>query len=269
MTVEIIEQAPTAPAVSALSWAAILGGALVAIAVTLVLFSLGSGLGFAAASPWGDVGVTAAHVGVFAGIWLIVVQWLASATGGYLTGRLRTRWTGTHSHEVFFRDTAHGFLTWSLATVTVAAIAAAFAAASAGGAVSVADKAAGPTFAYDADALYRSLSGDPAALAGARLEAERIFAAATVTGGFSPEDISYLVASASNRAGVSPAEAQRRVDAISARERQAADDVRVAADKARKAAATMAILTTLSMLVGAFIACVAAALGGRQRDEHL
>ena len=94
----------------------------------MILFALGSGLGFAAASPWGDVARTAAHVGVFAGIWLIVVQWIASATGGYLTGRLRTRWIGTHTHEVFFRDTAHGFLTWALATVTVAAIAAGLAA---------------------------------------------------------------------------------------------------------------------------------------------
>src|SRR5580658_684017 len=112
MTIEIIEAAPAEPVASAVSWTAILAGAVVAIAVTLILFTLGSGVGFAAASPWADGARTAAHIGVFAGIWLIVVQWIASAMGGYLTGRLRTRWAGTHTHEVFFRDTAHGFLTW-------------------------------------------------------------------------------------------------------------------------------------------------------------
>ena len=200
-----------------------------------------------------------------------MVQWIASATGGYLTGRLRTRWIGTHTHEVFFRDTAHGFLTWSLATVIVTAIAATVAASAAGGAAKAVtdDKVPGPNFAYDADALYRTPSGDTATLAGARAEAERILAASVVSGGLSIEDRSYLVASASSRAGVSPAEAQARVDAISAREQQAADAVRVAADKARKTSAALAMLTALSMLVGAFIASVAAALGGQQRDEHI
>ena len=37
--------------------------------------------------------------------------------GGYVAGRLRTRWVGVHTHEIFFRDTAHGFLAWALATV--------------------------------------------------------------------------------------------------------------------------------------------------------
>lgn len=44
------------------------------------------------------------------------MQWLSAALGGYVTGRLRTRWVGLHTHQAFFRDTAHGFITWSLAT---------------------------------------------------------------------------------------------------------------------------------------------------------
>jgi len=74
------------------------------------------GVGLSVASPWGN-GASAATLGVGAALWLVVVQWLSSAFGGYLTGRLRTKWQGVHTHEVFFRDTANGFLVWALATV--------------------------------------------------------------------------------------------------------------------------------------------------------
>src|ERR1700761_2567895 len=111
-----------APARSAASWSAIFAGTVVAIAISVVLFALGSGLGFAAVSPWQSQGVSATTFAVTTAIWFIVVQWLSSAAGGYLAGRLRTRWIGTHAHEVFFRDTAHGFVTWALATVLVAGL---------------------------------------------------------------------------------------------------------------------------------------------------
>src|SRR3978361_1620330 len=100
---------------SAVAWAAVLAGAVVAIATTLILIALGSGLGFAAASPWPGAAPAAETFAITAGIWLIVTQWLASALGGYMTGRLRTKWTSVHSHEVFFRDTAHGLLSWAVA----------------------------------------------------------------------------------------------------------------------------------------------------------
>lgn len=269
MTVEIIEtNVQTAPT-SAVSWPAIFGGALVAVATTLILFSLGSGLGFASASPWARAADTAGAVSIFAGIWLIIVQWLSSALGGYLTGRLRSRWVGTHHHEVFFRDTAHGFLAWALATVLVAAIAVWAGSSLTGAAANVASAQKVPTnFTYDADALYRTPSGDITALAPVRAEAERILATAAAAGGLSDEDRGYLVASITNRAGVAQGEAERRVTVVTARERQAAEDARAAADKARKAAAAAAIVTALSLLVGAFIASASAAVGGHQRDEH-
>src|SRR6202020_2970662 len=113
--------APSSPSTSATSWPAIIAGAFVATAVSLVLLTLGSGLGFASISPWPSHGVSGTTFAVTAAIWLIVMQWVSSAFGGYITGRLRTRWVGTHTHEVFFRDTAHGFVTWAVATVAVAA----------------------------------------------------------------------------------------------------------------------------------------------------
>jgi hypothetical protein len=257
------------PSRAAVAWGAVIAGALAAIAITLILFSLGSGFGFAAASPWGAVGQTAAKVTIAAGIWLIVVQWLSAAVGGYLAGRLRTRWFGLHTHEVFFRDTAHGFLAWALATAIVASVAAATAAAATTGAAAGAGAAAQQNFAYDADLLYRAPAGDAAALAPARAEAERMLAASAATGGLTADDRAYLVASISSRAGVAPAEAQRRMDVVAQRESQIAQNAQAAADNARKAAAAFAIVNALAMLVGAFIAAAAAVFGGEIRDRHL
>jgi len=261
-------EAGAAPSVSAVTWPAVAAGALAAIAATLILFSLGSGLGFAVASPWGDVGRTAAKLSIAAAIWLVVVQWIASAAGGYLSGRLRTRWYGVHVYETFFRDTAHGFLAWALASIVVAVIAAALAAATTGGATTAAAAASPANFAYDADALYRTSAGDENALAPAKAEAWRLLAADALHGGLNVTDHDYLVASVAARVALSPVDAAQRVDAVVARERQAAADAAVAADNARKAAATLGFLTALSMLVGAFIASVAGALGGMERDKH-
>ena len=111
-----------AGAKSAASWPGIIAGAFVAAACTVFLVSLGSGIGFASISPWPDRGASATSFAVTTAIWLIVTQWVSAALGGYIAGRLRTRWIGTHPHEVFFRDTAHGLITWSVATVLVVAV---------------------------------------------------------------------------------------------------------------------------------------------------
>lgn len=111
------------PSGSAVAWSAIWSGAAVAISVTLILLMIGAGLGFAAVSPWPGLGARASTFTITAGIWLIVAQWLSSMIGGYIAGRLRTRWTGLHTDEVFFRDTAHGLITWSVATIAVVGVA--------------------------------------------------------------------------------------------------------------------------------------------------
>jgi hypothetical protein len=111
------------PGGSAVAWPAIWAGSAVALATTLILLAAGSGLGLAAASPWPGVGAAPQAFTIGAGIWLIVMQWLSSALGGYIAGRLRTRWHSLHGDEVFFRDTAHGLLTWATSTIVVVALA--------------------------------------------------------------------------------------------------------------------------------------------------
>ena len=136
MVFEAVEISTPAEESPAISWAAVVAGAIAAAALTLVLLAFGAGMGFSAVSPWGNSGVSASTFEIGTGLYLIVVAMLASTVGGYVAGRLRTKWVGVHTHEVFFRDTAHGFLAWALATVLGAAVLTAAAGSFAGGASS-------------------------------------------------------------------------------------------------------------------------------------
>lgn len=273
---------------SAASWGAIFAGALVAVSVSLVLVALGSGLGFASISPWADRGVEASTFAISAVIWLIIVQWISSLLGGYIVGRLRTRWIGTHVHEIFFRDTAHGLVTWALATVVVAAVVAGTVSSGAGGGlhVAMAGTHGGATGmsgssgvdvgGYAVDKLFRSTearepagTGENHALTEARGETLRLMANAAVSGRVPADDRAYLVSLVVANAGASQTEAQRRVEGFIADADTAATKLKAQADAARKDAAEVSIYTALAMLIGAFIASVSAAMAGRLRDEHI
>jgi hypothetical protein len=166
---------------SAVEWASIFGGG-----VPIILLTLGPGLGLATVSPWSLTNSSPTTVGTVAAIWLVVTQWLSSAFGGYLAGRLRTKWVGVRTEEVFFRDTAHGLLAWALATLLIAVLVTLGSAATAG--------------------------------------------------------VAAAAASAPSGTPVSP-------------------------DQARKIAVAFAFTTSLSLLIGAFVASAAGALGGFHRDE--
>jgi hypothetical protein len=105
----------------AVSWAAVAAGAVATAALTLLLVAFGAGMGFSAVSPWSDSGVSASTFNIATGIYLVLIGVISSAVGGYIAGRLRSKWTGVHTNEVFFRDTAHGFLAWAFATLISAA----------------------------------------------------------------------------------------------------------------------------------------------------
>jgi len=251
--------------VSAVSWGAILAGAVAAAAVTLILLAFGAGVGFAVVSPWSATpAATTFHVTT--GLYLVVTAMIASSIGGYLAGRLRRAWTGVHTREVFFRDTAHGFLAWGFATLLSAAVLGSAAGALIGGSAAGATHLTGQAPALldpYADAL---LVGDPAAVrnpteaAAARAEVGRLFAASIAgdgTGG-APErgSLTQLV---EGRTGVSRAQADQRVAETIARAKDAVD-------AARRAAAKLSLWLTASLLIGAFSASLAAIEGGGLRD---
>lgn len=107
---------------SAVSWGAIFAGAAAAASLSLILLILGAGLGLTSVSPWESRGLDAGTVGIAAIAWLTFTQIVASGMGGYLSGRLRTKWVDTRGDEVYFRDTAHGFLAWAVAALISAAL---------------------------------------------------------------------------------------------------------------------------------------------------
>ncbi|CDZ42751.1 hypothetical protein NOJ28_21105 [Neorhizobium galegae] len=284
---------PVESSKSAIAWGPIIGGAVAAIGISLILILFGSGLGLTMISPWSGESSSAATVGISAAIWLVVVQWLSAALGGYLTGRLRTKWAAVHTDEVFFRDTAHGFVSWAVATVFVAgflasslgslastgaqavgsAAATAGVAGSAAAAASDNSSSGGTDMAtsYFTDALLRPQQAQARAQnddTAATAEVSRILLNGAVQGGVPEDDKAYLATIVAARTGLSPQDARARVDAVLKRIEDAKVAAQQAADEARKAAATTALVGSLSLLVGAFISCAAAALGGRQRDEE-
>ena len=273
-------------AISAVSWPAIIAGAFAIAAVALILLALGSGFGFASVSPWYNSNPSATTFGVLAAVWLIVVQWISAALGGYLTGRLRTKWVGVHTDEVYFRDTAHGFLAWAVAAVIMAAALSSVvssviggAARGAGSLATTAAEGAGAAGAqsggvdptsYLIDTLFRSDHPDTnTSPQDVRAEAARIIASGLKNGDVPAADKSYLSQFVAGRTGVSQADAQKRVDDVIVKAKDAEAKARQAADAARKVAATAAFFTAFSMLVGAFIAAVAATIAGHRRDELL
>jgi len=292
---------------SAVSWGAVIAGAAGAAVLSLVLFVLGTGLGLAVVSPWDRDGISGTTAGVSTIAWVTVVQLLASLLGGYLAGRLRTRWVTVHTNEVFFRDTAHGFLAWAVSTLLMATLLSSAAGAVistgakagtaiVGSAVTAATAGAGAVAAsgsrdsggldpigYYVDTLFRvdanraapaSQAVPPAAAtveSNNSPEVTRIFAHAVQSGQLTQPDIDYLSQIVAAKTGLSQPEAQQRVTDTYAQLTQsmqaARDKAKQAADEARKASAYLALWLVVSLFVGAFVASFAATLGGRLRDS--
>jgi hypothetical protein len=257
------------PPVSGVSWAAVLAGAIASCALTLVLLSFGTGLGLAAVSPWGNSGVSTTTFKIGTGLYFIVMAMISSAIGGYLAGRLRTKWSGVHTDEVYFRDTAHGFLAWALASVLGAILLASPATSLIGGTASGVSQAltnssqsSGPMDGY-VDTLLRSdapAAQNSTSSADSRGELARLLTTSFHNGSdLNPADRSYVAKVVSARTGLSQADADKRVAEVTA---QIKSDL----DKARKNAMQLAIWLTLSLFIGAFSASLAATEGGGLRD---
>jgi hypothetical protein len=256
---------------SGVSWAAVIGGAFVSASLALILLSLGTGLGFSSVSPWSNVGMSGSTIGKAAIGWLILTQIVASAMGGYLAGRLRTKWTNVHTDEVYFRDTAHGFLVWAVGLVITAAFLTSAATSLAGGAAPRgAVGMAGTTGsgegvlnpnAYFVDTLLRS-NGAVAQRndVSERAAVETTFAHALRQGSIPPGDSEYLAQVVAARTGLSQSDAEKRVSNVFSEAQQSADT-------ARKVLAHLSLWLFVALLSGAFVASYAGTIGGKQRDH--
>jgi hypothetical protein len=255
---------------SGVTWGAVIAGAFVAAALSLALLALGTGIGLSSVSPWSNAGASASTVTWTAIVWLVLIQIIAFSIGGYLTGRLRTKWVNVHTHEVYFRDTAHGFLVWAVSLVITAAFLASAAAAVIGGAarasataaeVSAATPSRGIQNGYFVDTMLRSNNPAPAQDdSPMRGEIGVILTNGLRQGTMPQADRTYLAQIVSAKTGISQSDAEKRVD-------DTFTQAQLAADTARKAVAHSMYWTFLALLVGAFCASLAATVGGKQRDE--
>lgn len=287
--------------ISAVSWGAIVAGAAAIAALSLILLMLGTGLELSSVSPWAYNGVSATTFGVSTILWLTFTQLFASGMGGYITGRLRTKWFPAHSDEAHFRDTAHGFLAWAVATLVTAALltsvvgsivkggieAGAVAATTVGSGMVKSDSNSGP-MGYYVDSLFRKdynkavdssiltegsdrpINTSEPSRAESMAEVTRIFMNFIRNEPLPAEDIHYVSQVVAFRTGLTQQDAEKRVTdtyaQLQAKVRDAEAAVKEAADKGRKASAYAALWLFISLLIGAYIASLAATIGGRQRD---
>ena len=277
LAVETIEETEIDPTQPGVSWAAIAAGAVAAAALSLLLVAFGAGLGLSAVSPWSDSGVSASTFSIGTGIYLCIVAVMSSAIGGYLAGRMRTKISGLHTNEVFFRDTAHGFLAWAFATLISATALASATAYLANGALaglsglsSQSAQAVDPAQIY-VDKLFRTTTpaadnsaavnaGNTTAQSNASTEILRLWKSDFRKDPDIPSsDRTYLAQVVAARTGISQADAEKRVDQVVA-------EAKTDADNARRAAAHLSFWLTAALLFGAFSASLAAAEGGALRD---
>ena len=211
---------------------------MVSLALTLVLIAFGIGLGLSVVSPWAGSGVSATTFKIGTGLYLVVIAMLSSSIGGYIAGRLRSRWIGVHTDEVYFRDTAHGFIAWAFASVLGAILLASPASSLLGGAASGATQCclaaasrSGPMEGY-VDTLMRSdLPAAPNAdnSRDSRSEMVRLFTTSFRNGGeLKPADSQYVAKVVAARTGLSQADADKRVNEV-------VTQIKADTDAARKA----------------------------------
>ncbi len=307
---EYLTDVPAAESVvSGISWGAIIGGALVAASLVLVLTILGVGLGLSSISPWTGTGASATAIGLSAIVWLVVTQAIASGLGGYLAGRLRTKWTSVHDDEVYFRDTAHGFLVWAVGVVIAVAFLASAASSIVGTTAKVAGAAAAGTGAiaampgaasaapdapsvatgssrqmpgplagmvapsgYLTDSLFRNDRSGPDTAQDLRPEVGRILAEALRKGSLPPADRTYISQVIASRSGMSQADAELRVDAVYAQAKSSAADADLAARTAADEARSAAAKTSLWLFVALLTGAFCASLAatiGGRQRDHV
>jgi hypothetical protein len=252
---------PTFETTSYVEWPTIFAGAVVALAVSFVLLSFGSAAGLSALSPWTSTRASVTAVSLGAAFWLILVNIWSFGLGGYLAARMRHRSSGATALEVAFRDGAHGAIVWGLAVTIGAVVAALVATSIARGGLDLA--AGGPANAttYATDTLLRtSRPSTDNRSDDVRLEIGRLLVRQAGRSAMVATDRTHLAQLVAVRTGLTPGDAEKRVDETVAQ-------IKDASNRARKAAVVLGFMTAATLLLGAVAAWWGATVGGKHRDE--
>ena len=258
-----------------ISWGAAIAGALIASALSFVLLTFGSAVGLSLVSPWTSTASSAKWAGALAVFWIVAQQIGSFLAGGYVAGRMRTRWHEAKPDETEFGDGLHGVLVWAIGAIIGAMLAASVASSVVSTAASAVGKAAetaasqADPLSYQVDVLFRPTGQTPASGPVAsdpnatKAEVLRVFGNAVAAGGISPADKTYLSQLVAQRTGLPPQEAEARVTQVY---NEAARITKDAADKARKSAVAAGFLTAASLLLSLAAAWWGAQHGGHHRD---
>ena len=245
-----------------LQWTPVIAGALAATAMSLILitFAAAIGLGVSSTAPtWRDA---SAALWILSGVYLILQAAVSFGLGAYIAGRIRRTRVAAPTEEVETRDGMHGLAVWALAVV-IGSLVAGFIGAAAANRHSVASaqaSAAEPLLSYELDRLFRSAHRPPNVdMRSDRAEAGRILLTSSSHDGVSTDDRSYLVQQVNSTTGLTPNDAEKRVDA-------AIVDAKKAINRTRRSAIILAFSLATAMLLGAVVAWAAACAGGRHRD---
>jgi hypothetical protein len=251
------------PAGSFMSWSPVVAGAISATALSFVLLSFGVALGLSVASTsptWRDASTALA---LLSGLFLVLQALIAFGLGGYIAGRIRSPASAGPADTVERNDGVHGLLTWALAVVfgaMLAALVSGLGASTRQPLPSGATSAAEPLLSYELDRLFRAPRRAPNIdLTAERAEAGRILLTSASHSGVAPEDRAYLVQQVAGLTGATPVDAERRVDDVLGKARSA---VR----KSRQTAVILAFTAAAAVLLGSVAAWSAAVAGGRHRD---
>jgi hypothetical protein len=264
-------------------WGAIIGGALIATALSFVLFAFGSAAGVASVSPYSWNNPSGMTLTIVGAAYVAVVMIGSFLVGGYFAGRYRRPAGAAASvKERESRDGAHGLLMWALALLVGVAIAYWSATAAISGVSSVAGGAVAGAARSDAvsaalDRMMRMSPAEPANTAApattapatttaprdSRAEVARVITTNALTRGeISNEDRDYVARIVAAETRLTPEEARKRVDTTIEQAKQAANT-------ARKATAGIAFLIGALSIFAAGAAYWAAMAGGRERDENV
>jgi hypothetical protein len=265
---------------SYVDWAAVIAGIVLASAISIVFITFGSAVGLNFVDFNAREGASPIFVGIVAASWFLWVVISSYMAGGYLTGRLRRRFHDATEDESDIRDGAHGLLVWAGSVIvgTILAIGGIGSVANTAGSIAStvttaasnvtqgAADAVDPN-AYFIDTLFRS--EQPTDAGAARDEAGRIFAqAALADGTVAEEDRTYLANVVAANTGLTPEEAQARVDGVITDVEEARQSALEAAETARKTGVISAFLLAATLLVAAIGAFWAAQKGGDHRDKN-
>jgi nucleoid DNA-binding protein len=245
--------------VSYVDWPAIFAGAIIASAIIVLMTAFGSAIGLSLRSPY--QGPSPKLFYVVLALWFTWITVSCFAAGAYVTGRMRRPIDGSTTHEVHVRDGAHGLVVWAVVVVVSTSLATLSLSSAVKGGADLAKSGASAMasgvglsadpIAYEVDTLLRN-DGSAAASRSAsvgnsvtvetsRREVSRVLAMGAANGSLSSDDRIYVARAVAARTSLSQADAEKRVDAIFAQVKTAAEKARDATETARKAGIILAL----------------------------